>query len=617
MPVGVIVVDPAMAERCAWTLVHSLWQGAFIAALVSSAMLAMRRSTSAARYAVLCIGLLVIVVAPVVTFRFLEDTFDDPGPLVVQPTDNVSRAPYPPPAMPARLAAAVRPWADWILIGWSSGALALLLRQLVAWVLLQRLLLRDSAPLEARWDRLGDLARQLRLPSVRFLETRFLDVPATVGWLKPIVLLPGSALTGLPIAQLEAIVAHELAHIRRRDYLINVLQMAAEALMFYHPAVWWLSRRIREERENCCDDIAATVTGGGRNFADALLALEEHRTTLSLAVAATGGALWRRVARLVGIADGEPRPSIGLIATLLLLALGASHVLGSAVVIRPERGLDELQSTCGAVYEILELDGQNGRLLPALGNAISTLGNERSPSDQSLDDLATALNASRADELAFAALPQIHVGRLFAFERAPTWRYGTFVQRARLSLELWNRAQASYTSEPERAARLARASLLLAAQDSFMFGVARMHDALEHPDFARVARLDKRQDARLRRHLTDHRTITRACAQLFADADHQLDAMQSQRVDRASGTERVRRDLTEAMLYAGERSDIQLRVAKTVAQLTRITSAVPDLDVLSSGRPHCERWIAQAAQAPARGDRRRQISLDELIREPS
>ena len=103
------------------------------------------------------------------------------------------------------------------------------------------------------------------------------DVPTVIGWLKPVVLLPASALAGLSPNQVEAILAHELAHIRRHDYLVNLLQTLVETLLFYHPAVWWLSRRIRAERENCCDDLAVSLCGDPVAYAAALAELEDLR----------------------------------------------------------------------------------------------------------------------------------------------------------------------------------------------------------------------------------------------------------------------------------------------------------------------------------------------------
>jgi HEAT repeat protein len=141
--------------------------------------------------------------------------------------------------------------------------------------------------------------------AIRALEGTRLTVPVVVGWIQPVIVLPASLVTGLTPSQLEMLLAHEIAHIRRYDYLANVFQTVVETLLFFHPAAWWLSDRIREERENCCDDIALLACGGDRkNYTAALLALEEFRDDgFGFAAAATGsnngGTLLRRALRLM------------------------------------------------------------------------------------------------------------------------------------------------------------------------------------------------------------------------------------------------------------------------------------------------------------------------------
>src|SRR5213076_1329469 len=137
------------------------------------------------------------------------------------------------------------------------------------------------------------------------VETTLVDVPMVVGWLRPAILLPVAALASLSTTQIEAILAHELAHIRRHDYAVNVLQAIVETLLFYHPAVWWLSNRIRVEREHCCDDVAVALFGNPLQYARALTRFEELRLDPAHALlAANGGSLLTRIRRLVG-AHGE------------------------------------------------------------------------------------------------------------------------------------------------------------------------------------------------------------------------------------------------------------------------------------------------------------------------
>src|SRR5207247_762569 len=122
------------------------------------------------------------------------------------------------------------------------------------------------------------------------VESALVDVPTVVGCMRPVILLPIAAISNLTPSQIEAILAHELAHIRRHDYLVNLLQTLAETLLFYHPGVWWVSARIREEREHCCDDVAVEVCGDAVIYARALAELETWRVeSTALTIAATGG----------------------------------------------------------------------------------------------------------------------------------------------------------------------------------------------------------------------------------------------------------------------------------------------------------------------------------------
>jgi hypothetical protein len=136
--------------------------------------------------------------------------------------------------------------------------------------------------------------------AVRILATAAAEVPATLGWLRPVVLLPVSAFTALTAEQIELLIAHELAHVRRHDYLVNLVQTAIETVLFYHPAVWWVSARIRHEREHCCDDLAVAACGNIALYVKALATLEglRHRRS-DLVIAADGGSLLLRIQRLV------------------------------------------------------------------------------------------------------------------------------------------------------------------------------------------------------------------------------------------------------------------------------------------------------------------------------
>jgi GWxTD domain-containing protein len=177
---------------------------------------------------------------------------------------------------------------------------------------------------QGRIDRLAARVRVSR--PVSLLESCLAEVPVVIGYVRPVILMPVGLLAGLPAAQVESILLHELAHIRRHDYLVNLWQIAVEGLVFYHPAVWWISGVIRAERENCCDDLVVATQGDAFAYAAALTALEQNRGVVREAVlAATGGSLVKRVRRLLVQPEG-PRAALtpALSAAILTVTVAAA-----------------------------------------------------------------------------------------------------------------------------------------------------------------------------------------------------------------------------------------------------------------------------------------------------
>jgi beta-lactamase regulating signal transducer with metallopeptidase domain len=309
-----------------WALLHFVWQGALVATLTGLVLLALRRSAADIRYLVATIGMALMLTLPVVTGvqkwqsvrtppsqgEISHRSSSQEPPVVVPPPAREVRSTVPPSAPPvqtlldrARVVAAprVEPMLPTMLFVWLSGVTVLSLRLLTGWCWIQRLRTHGVTPAGDSWQTMAArLARQLHLTrTIKLLESTLVEVPTVVGWMKPVVLLPASALAGLSPDQLEAILAHELAHIRRHDYVVNLLQTLVETLLFYHPAVWWLSSRIRAERENCCDDLAVSLCGDPVAYASALADLEALRGGSSLAMAASGGSLLQRIRRLLGV----------------------------------------------------------------------------------------------------------------------------------------------------------------------------------------------------------------------------------------------------------------------------------------------------------------------------
>lgn len=324
-----------------WTLLHFVWQGTLLGLVVAGALWLCRRRSANARYVLASGGLVTLLAAPMVTAAVLwqaargTDSFiysdrtatRTPGSGSTGSHALVARDSMD--AVHARLATVL----PGLVAVWLAGVSLLLVRMGGGLWRVHRLHESGLAAPASRWQEVAArLASRLGLPdAVRVVESRLVGTPTVVGWMRPIILLPVAALANLTPAQVEAILAHELAHIRRHDYLVNLLQSLGETVLFYHPAVWWVSGRIRAEREHCCDDVALVISGDRVGYASALTALEEWRGSETTPVlAATDGPLSGRVRRILK-RPSEPRPrSRGrIVAWAVALALCAG--IGAAL----------------------------------------------------------------------------------------------------------------------------------------------------------------------------------------------------------------------------------------------------------------------------------------------
>lgn len=319
-----LVFDPQFVRVAGWTLVHFLWQAGLICAGVWVARSLLRHHEAAWRYGVACAGLVAMTLSACVTAFLLARS--------------------EPALIPFSLSAGwIERQLPWITFAWVLGVTGLSLRLAGGWFLLHRLKqLADPvhAGLQARVD---DIGRGLGLSRpVRVLRSALVRVPMVVGWFKPVIMIPGSLVTGIPAAELEALLAHELGHIRRLDTLVNGLQTFLETVFFFHPGVWWVSRQIRVEREHCCDDLALTTTDRAV-YARALLELEELKgagMTFSFAgVRADGGHLVQRIRRLVSTTESRggvvPKLASALAIAAVLLGSVQMSDAGRAVIVTP------------------------------------------------------------------------------------------------------------------------------------------------------------------------------------------------------------------------------------------------------------------------------------------
>jgi beta-lactamase regulating signal transducer with metallopeptidase domain/HEAT repeat protein len=353
-----------IVESVGWVLVHFIWQGVAIALALAAVLSLTSAAQATLRYALSCAALLVMLATAVATTASVMTR--DPGSeraphaaaIRETPVSEKASAEYEPAsragsttvdggadsritdvsatALPSirPLVVAVMPW---LVTAWAVGVLALTIRLVGGWWRTRRLRVDGIGPVPD-WchARLAALADRMRITRpVALLSSIRVRVPIVLGHVKPVIVVPASVLAGLSAAQLEAIIAHELAHVRRHDYLVNLAQTVIETLLFYHPAVWWVSRQIRDAREHCCDDLAVSACGSRQTYVHALLGLEElkkeelQKPGDLLALGVTDGPLLARARRLLVPSDRGATPP-RLAASAIALTVVATAMVGAA-----------------------------------------------------------------------------------------------------------------------------------------------------------------------------------------------------------------------------------------------------------------------------------------------
>ena len=325
-------------ELIGLSLLHFVWQGCVVGAGSWWVLRSLRGAN--ARYAAACLSLLLLVSLPVVTYARLAvgpaaqgsgTRTDAEGAANTQPTANplpqtigTTRAVQPP-----RIKVNLTAYLPYLVLGWLVGALLFSLKLVGGYLALRRLRTRHVRPFpEALQICAVELRRRLGLKrEVGLFTSSLAQVPFVSGVLKPVILLPVSVVTGLTPKELEFVIIHELAHVKRWDYPVNLLQGVAETLLFYHPVVWWVNRVIRQEREHGCDDVAVRLCGDAAGYAKTLTRLETLRQTPHLALSSNGGSLMKRVQKILNVGQAPTNQPLNWFTVLVTLGL----VVGLAV----------------------------------------------------------------------------------------------------------------------------------------------------------------------------------------------------------------------------------------------------------------------------------------------
>jgi TonB family protein len=317
-----------LASAVSRALIHFIWQGSLVGLALWGVLSMMKHRSANSRYTVSCFSLLLLFILPIATATVFYSR-PAPATAITTPADAAQSNQVQNSVTHSWQATGLGWVQAWALPLWSLGVVVFSMRFVLGYRHAFTMRRRGKPAFEsvvAVVDRLTRLMGVRR--SVRVLMSSMSDSPSVVGWLKPVILLPSATLMGLTPLQLEAILAHEIGHIKRYDYLVNMLQMLGETLLFYHPAVWWTSKRIRLERELCCDDLAVRFSGNALRYARALTTLEKLRLrTPSVVMASTGGPLLYRIERLVGVRakeQGAARLPFFLAMALVIVGLSAN-----------------------------------------------------------------------------------------------------------------------------------------------------------------------------------------------------------------------------------------------------------------------------------------------------
>ena len=394
-------VSEDIVHALGWTVIHSLWQGLLIGAILALSIMNMPEKSAALRYRLSFGALLLMFVSSVVTFSFvfkkssgtiekgLLEAFILRGGIF---ENTLSDA----PTLLEKTTLFFNQNAPFIVIAWLLGIAFFSLRLIGGLLFIQQLRTRQLVFLDNDWqNRVISFKKKLNISrAVGLAESALIAVPMTLGWLKPLILLPIGTINSMTVGQVEAILAHELAHIAGRDYLLNIVQSVLEIIFYFNPAVWFISATIRAERENRCDDIAVKLSNNALTYAKALLSLQEMQRpdsrlfglTLTFADNRRKGFLLKRIKRILNQPHNRSQIMEKLTATGLLLAVVTALSFGSNKFLNPKSPTEQQNwatENAEVTPSVAEQNSVLSKALDATSDLVSTvsdiLGNDTLP----------------------------------------------------------------------------------------------------------------------------------------------------------------------------------------------------------------------------------------------
>jgi bla regulator protein BlaR1 len=340
-----------------WTILHSVWQIALVAILLGILMVIFKKSSSSIRYYVSVTAMVLTFLIAAVTFfneykGYKENDITAVQELNLTPVEQEFADAVIENARADLQSSFLSDFKDYfernlplIVVIWNLIVMLLFLKIIGGLAYSQRLKSYQTYSMPEQWEaELRQLSKKLGIQrSIQILQSAIIKVPVVVGYFKPVIILPLGVISGFSHEQVEAILAHELAHIRRNDYLINIFQSIIEVLFFYHPAIYWISKNIRNERENACDDLAILADINRKALATALTNLEvlnHEKTLLALAFSGNKASLFNRVKRILNPQKTKVTMKEGIITIAIVLASLTIMSFSMVSIIRPNENND-------------------------------------------------------------------------------------------------------------------------------------------------------------------------------------------------------------------------------------------------------------------------------------
>ncbi len=314
-----VLFSIAAADTIGIVLIHFIWQAAVVALITYVISLISKKTSARLRYVIYFLSLLLMILLPIFTVHMdlykANDNISETAANKINPVQSkvvIENGRYigtqyrrseSLSAYNEEIISLIEPYLPYITTAWLIGVFTIFLFHVFGFLKFRKLIQQIRLNLDSVWEKkILRLINNLNIQrKIQISKLPGLEWPVVVGFLRPVLLIPVSFFTGMNDEFIESIILHELAHIKRYDYFMNMVQAIIETLGFFHPAVWWISKKIREERENCCDDIAINEIGDSLIYVKSLVKLEESRANYKLMVAANGGNLFRRITRILGL----------------------------------------------------------------------------------------------------------------------------------------------------------------------------------------------------------------------------------------------------------------------------------------------------------------------------